>query len=301
MTDQIDRRTERTDSVGQPANDAELVAQARAGDSEALMRLIELVRDDVYRLSLRMLWHPEDAADATQEILLKVVTSISTFRGESSFRTWTFRVATNHLLNVRRSRVEEQSLTFDAFATDLADGIDAPVEPRAPARDEADQALLEEEVKIGCTQAMLLCLARDERIAYILGDVFELRSADAAEVLGVDAPAFRKRLSRARDRIRQFMTAHCGLVNSSAPCSCARRVRPALERGRVSRDQLLFAGNGTPAARKLPVLEAVGEMEWLHEMAAVHQSHPAFTAPHRITETISSVLRSVNVRVLLAE
>ena len=277
----------------------ELVTRAQTGDAQALTHLIEQVRDDVYRLSLRMLWHPEDAADATQEILLKVVTSISTFRAESSIRTWVFRVATNHLMNVRRSRVESQALSFEAFARDLADGIDPPDAIRAPAADEADLSLLEEEVKIGCTQAMLLCLDRDERIAYILGDVFEIKSDEAAEMLGIEAAAFRKRLSRARGRVREFMTAHCGLVRPDAPCSCGRRVRPALERGRVSRDHLLFAGHGNPPARSLPVLEAVEEMERLHQIAAIHQSHPAFAAPQRVSDAVQRVLESAKVRVLL--
>ena len=174
--------------------------------------------------------------------------------------------------------------------------------PAAPRRDEADQALLEEEeVKIGCTQAMLLCLGRDERIAYILGDVFELRSDEASEVLDIDSATYRKRLSRARNRIRNFLTAHCGLVNTEALCSCARRVRPAIERGRVGRDRLLFAGQPSALRRTLPVLEAVGAMERLHETAAVHQSHPRFTAPQRVTEVIREALRSAGVELLLTD
>lgn len=302
MTDPVERNPSSNREESR-ATDADLIERARAGDGPALASLIERFRDDVYRLSLRMLWHPEDAADATQEILFKVVTSIATFRGESSVRTWTYRIATNHLLNIRRSRIEEQSLTFEAFARDLADGIDGPAgtEPSAPRRDEADQALLEEEVKIGCTQAMLLCLGRDERIAYILGDVFELRSDDAAEILTIDPAAFRKRLSRARTRIRHFMSAQCGLIEPGAACSCARRVRPAIERGRVDRDHLLFAGQGATAARRLPVLEAVGVMERLHEIAAVHQSHPMFMAPRRVTDAIRSVLQSAGLQSLLAD
>jgi RNA polymerase sigma factor (sigma-70 family) len=288
--------------VTQPDTDTILATRAQAGDARALGTLIEHIRDDVYRLALRMLWHPDDAADATQEILFRIVTSLATFRGDASIRTWVLRVATNHLLNVRRSRVEQQSLTFEAFAADLADGLDhGGADPSAPRRDEADQALLEEEVKIGCTQAMLLCLGRDERIAYILGDVFELRSDEAAEVLGIDPPAYRKRLSRARQRVRAFMTAHCGLMSPEARCSCARRVRPAIERGRLDPNHLLFAGQAPAAARTLPVLEAVGAMERLHEMAAVHQSHPRFGAPPRVTEAIRDALRSAGVALLLTD
>jgi RNA polymerase sigma factor (sigma-70 family) len=275
----------------------ELLERAREGDTASLSALIELTGDEVYRLSLRMLWHPEDAADATQEILFKVVTSIATFRGESSFRTWTLRIATNHLLNVRRSRIEEQSLTFESFAHDLADGLthehaDLP----ARASDQADQALLEEEVKIGCTQAMLLCLDRNERVAYILGDVFELHSSDAAEVLAIEPASFRKRLSRARARVRDFMSVHCGLVNAGAECSCARRVGPALARGRIDPTHLLFAGRDVAGPRRLPVLEAVRAMERLHEIAAIHQSHPRHRTPQRVADTIRRILRSPTMR-----
>ena len=66
----------------------------------------------------------EDARDASQEILVRVVTHLSTFRGESRFLTWVYRIAANHLISARRSRVEAQGLTFEAFAADLADGLD---------------------------------------------------------------------------------------------------------------------------------------------------------------------------------
>jgi RNA polymerase sigma factor (sigma-70 family) len=270
-----------------------LAARAREGDGAALGALIERVQDDVYRLALRMLWHPEDAEDATQEILFKIVTSVATFRGESTFRTWALRVASNHLLNVRRSRIEMQPLSFDAFAEDLADGLGARTS------DHADQPLLEEEVRIGCTQAMLLCLDRDERIAYILGDVFELASTEAGAVLGIEAATYRKRLSRARARVREFMTAHCGLVSTTAACSCARRVAPAVARGRVDPERLLFAGRAETPPRRLPILEAVDAMERLHEIAAIHQGHPQVRAPSRVTEAVRQVLASASMRPLL--
>jgi RNA polymerase sigma factor (sigma-70 family) len=272
-----------------------LAARARNGDGVALTALIEGIQDDVYRLSLRMLWHPHDAEDAAQEVLFRIVTSISTFRGESSFRTWALRVASNHLLNVRRSRIEEQRMTFESFGQDLADGlVDVPAARSA----EPDQRLLEEEVKIGCTRGMLLCLDREERLAYILGDVFELRSDEAGLVLDISPAAFRKRLSRARERLRSFMLAHCGLVSDRAACRCARRVTAAVERGRVDPDDLLFAGRGTPGPTALPVLEAVGEMERLHEIAAIHRTHPTAETPERLAAEITSVINMVTRRLL---
>ena len=109
----------------------DVARRAIEGDRDALDRLVKELQADVYGLALRMLWNREDAEDATQEILFKIITSVATFRGESSFRTWALRVATNHLLNVRRSRVEEESLTFEAFGRDLADGLADLLDPLA--------------------------------------------------------------------------------------------------------------------------------------------------------------------------
>jgi RNA polymerase sigma factor (sigma-70 family) len=276
----------------------ELARRASQGEAQALAALVEAIQDDIYRLALRMLWHPQDAEDAAQEILIRIVTHVATFRGESSFRTWAFRVATNSLLNARRSRVEQQQLTFQSFGDDLRDGL-ADVPASAPYH--ADQALLEEEVKIGCTQAMLLCLEREDRVAYILGDVFELHSEQAGSVLDISAPAFRQRLARARARVRSFMSEHCGLVNTGAACSCARRVAPAIQRGRVDPAHLLFAGHAAAADMHLPVLEAVGEMERLHEIAAIHQLHPQYRLPQHVAAEIRRTLETAAPRLLAQE
>jgi RNA polymerase sigma factor (sigma-70 family) len=275
--------------VNTPPTLEQQARQAAQGDGKALTALIEAIQDDVYRLALRMLWHPQDAEDAAQEILVRIITKVATFREESSFRTWALRVATNSLLNTRRSRVEQQALTFESFGRDLGDGL-AEVPAGAPYL--ADQALLEEEVKIGCTQAMLLCLEREERIAYILGDVFELQSDQAGSVLDISAPAFRQRLARARARVRNFMSEYCGLVSAGANCSCARRIVPAIQRGRLDPQHLLFAGRGERPAGRLPVLEAVGEMERLHDIAAIHQQHPRYHLPQRVAAEIRRVLET---------
>jgi DNA-directed RNA polymerase specialized sigma24 family protein len=67
----------------------EAVERARQGNRDALESVVEQVQDQVYGIALRMLWHPEDARDATQEILVRVVTRLAIFRGESGFRELT--------------------------------------------------------------------------------------------------------------------------------------------------------------------------------------------------------------------
>jgi RNA polymerase sigma factor (sigma-70 family) len=255
-----------------------LVQRARSGDAVAVEDLVREVADDVYRLSLRMLWHPQDAEDATQEILVKVVTRLDSFRGEAAFTTWAYRVAANHLLSTRRRRAEQTALSFEAFGEDLAAGLDEPY-----AAGGIDERLLEEEVKIGCTQAMLLCLDREQRIAYILGEVFQLPGEQAAQILEVTRAAYRQRLARARGRVRAFMFGHCGLVDPANACRCRRRIDTAIAQGRIDPDNLLFAGQ---------LEHGVATMEALYDAAAVMRSHPAFAAPERTLTAIRKLISS---------
>src|SRR5258708_37015948 len=138
----------------------EFVKGAQRGDASALDELITAIQPKMYGVALRMLWHAEDAKDATQETLLRVVTHLSTFRGESSFLTWAYRVAANHLLFWRPSRMEAQGLSFEIFGKDLEEGLEDTAQ-------RPEETLLYQEIRVGCTLGMLLCLDRAHRIAYI--------------------------------------------------------------------------------------------------------------------------------------
>ena len=273
-----------------------LVARAQEGDRAALEAVIAGVRDRIYHLALRMLWHPADAEDATQEILVRLITHLGSFRGESAFSTWVYRVAANALLTTRKRRAEREELTFERFAEQLDEGL-APEAPGPAA--EVENRLLVEEVKLGCTQGMLLCLDRDHRLAYILGDVFGLTSQEAAEIVGISAVAFRKRLSRARARLHGFMEGTCGLVNPANPCRCARRVDHAVRIGRIDPERLLFATHPVRLESDASTREVVQEMEQLHSAADLLRGHPDYAAPGKASEVVRDLLdRSPRLRVL---
>ena len=99
-----------------------LARRAVDGDRDAVASIVRELQANMYALALRMLWHPQDAEDATQEILVRVVTRLAQFDFKSRLRTWAYRVATNYLLDVKKSCVERQKLSFTSFAEDLADG-----------------------------------------------------------------------------------------------------------------------------------------------------------------------------------
>ena len=267
------------------------VEAAQEGDVKALESLLGSVRDRVYRLSLRMVTQPSDAEDATQEILLKVMTRLSTFRGDAAFTTWVHRIAVNHLLDRKRTPVERMEMTFDFYATDLATGLTDPSPRSAP-----DTNLLAEEIKLSCTQAMLTCLDRDHRVAYVLGEIFEVSSADGAYICDVPPATYRKRLSRARTRVRGFLDDNCGLTNPhKAVCRCNKRIETAISLGRLDPTNLEFASHPTTAS---DVTKGAAEMDDLSTAAALMRSHPDYVAPEALSDRISELVRSGTFEIL---
>lgn len=248
-----------------------LVAVAKKGDRKALEVLVRTVQKDVYNLAVRFLWYPQDAEDATQEILIRVTTGLAGFEGKSSFRTWVYRVASNTLLTQGKKRMEQVALSFEEFGETLAVGLsDSPL---TDTRDIAEELLLEE-VKVGCTHAMLMCLDRDHRFAYILGEILDLDHREGAEILAISPAAFRKRLSRANTRIVSFMTSHCGLVEPANACHCRLRVNATIEHGYVHPSELLFGQSLLQAKRFPEVLQTIQQLEDTRRAAALYRSHP---------------------------
>jgi RNA polymerase sigma factor (sigma-70 family) len=262
-----------------------LVRAAAAGDRDALRAVVESVQDKVYRLALRMLGHPADAEDAAQEILIIVVTHLGGFRGDSAFATWVWRIAANHLARARRGRREV--LGFDAMGEGLrarlGDGDADPADPMSE--------LLVREIRLRCTEGMLLCLDRELRIAYLLGDVFELSGAEAADVLAIEPAAYRKRLSRARQLLHGFMRSWCDLYDTANPCKCSRQVACAVERGVIDRGELTFASHPVRPARAA-VERATEEVTDLYRVAAVMRGHPDYRAPDSLVESIRTLLEA---------
>ncbi|MEV6067988.1 RNA polymerase sigma factor [Nocardia sp. NPDC052001] len=271
---------------GPDADELALVARAVAGDRTAVGEVVLLLQDPIYRLALRMVWRPADAEDATQEILLRVVGHLGTWRGEAKLFTWAYRIGVNYLLNLERKTVQEQrQVSLDAFGEDLRDGL-SEADYRGP-----EGELLTHEVRLNCTQAMLQCLARDERIAFVLSDIFALSSAEAAWITDSTPAAYRKRLERAKKRIGNFLTDTCGLANPQAPCRCSRRVDKALELGRIDPHRPAFAGHQvTPGGRD--VAAAAKQMSTLRDAAAILGAHPDYAAPQAKIDAIAGLIDS---------
>lgn len=218
------------------STDLELVQASTRGDRQALERLILRHQPFIYNVALKMTMDPRDAEDATQEILLKVITSLSQFEGRSAFRTWLYRIAFNHILNLKAKPQERMFSSFEGFGEflDAVPDSDLTQEEALVMKDTV------EEVKFSCMSGMLLCLNREQRLVYLLGEVFEVDHKLAGELLELSPDNFRQKLSRARRDLYNFMHNRCGLVDKANPCRCPKKTRGLVQMGVVDPQQLKF-------------------------------------------------------------
>ncbi len=212
---------------------------------------------------------------------------IGTYEGRGTFRAWLYRVAFNHLLNLKRGRAAEPRGGFEDFAQGLQSMPDLDL-GEMPV---AERKLLVEEAKIGCMTGMLMCLSRDQRLAYVLGALFDLPAPLAAEILEIQPATFRKRLQRSRADLHSFMNKQCGLLNKDNPCRCARKTRGFVDAGYVDPSDLRFqrdriASIGEVASRDANVVSERLEGSY----SALFREHP-FADPQGLKIRLAGLLQ----------
>src|SRR6201988_2397088 len=260
-----------TEAAERSPTDDELVERAQSGDRTALEKLVLRHQAWIYNIAVRMVFHPQDAEEVTQEVLVKVITKLSTFKGESTFRTWLYRIVANHVLSMQRRSVETQSFTMYGAALDHTPDLDLPDPKSVP----VEVPLLVEEAKIGCTTGMLLCLDRKQRLIFTLGEILGASDTVGGEVLEMTVDNFRQCLARARRDLYSFMNNQCGLVNKNNPCRCPKKTRGFIEDGHVDPHHLLFVPQHVQRVRDIAA-ETVREIDDIVERqhAAIYREHP---------------------------
>lgn len=273
----------------------ELVIEAVEGSRSALEEIVLRIQDRIYHLALRMLSHPEDARDASQEILIKVITNLKGFRHEGHFAAWVFRIAANHLNTFRKSRMERFEINWDR-ACELVDQAEAggwlSDPPAAPYK------VLEIETRLRCTQALLTAMDRPHRLAFILGVVMDISSRDGAYILEISPAAFRKRISRARSRLKEFLTGNCGLFNPNNRCSCPGVLANHMQNQWVSPENLIFMKNGFQTQSNEELAEYLRELDELSRISALFKAYPESPCPRDISHEIKKIIDQDTYRVL---
>ena len=174
------------------------IAAAQKGDQSAFEALVRLYEKRVYALTLRMCKNPADAEEAAQEAFLAAWQGLAFFRGESSFSTWLYRLASNACVDLLRREGRHRSaagpsLNDEEAAIDVAD--DAP-SPHAL----AERAELRQQIEAG-----LAALPEEYRQVLILREMHQQTYDEIAEILSLDLGTVKSRISRGRKRLRKIL------------------------------------------------------------------------------------------------
>jgi RNA polymerase sigma-70 factor, ECF subfamily len=187
---------------GADSDDLRLVELLRSGESRAYEELLARFQQPVYALALRLLDDPSESADVVQEVFLKVFRNIGSFRGQSSLKTWIYRITVNEAHNARRwffrHRRREVELDSDPDETrhwkDLIP--DGHLSPFDVAFEREQQVMIE---------AALEKLSPIFREAVVLRDISDMSYEEIAEVLGVSLGTVKSRILRGREALREVL------------------------------------------------------------------------------------------------
>jgi RNA polymerase sigma factor (sigma-70 family) len=274
---------------------ADMVERAKMGDKHALEAIVRRIQDNIYGLAIRMLFVPADAEDATQEILVKVITNLGTFKGESRFETWVYRIASNHLLTTHKCRAERWKLTFETCEHMIEEGIRDGGEK---AFIEAEQKLIVDETKLACVHYLLLCLKRELRLAVILGVIFGVKSAEGARIMGLTPAAYRQRLSRGRQRLTDFLVKRCSLVDANNACRCETLAALHVKKRHIDPKNLFFVNHPCRPRRDSHSEDLLQEMDQLTRAAMLIRNHPDYEAPGVFVESMKKLIDSGRFQLL---
>ncbi len=250
------------------------------------------VQDLVFNLSLRMLGTFADAEDATQDILLKMITHLSSFRGDSSFTTWVFSIAANHLKNYKKHMFAHYPLSFEFYGDDIENG---KIQDVPDLTQNVEKDILEEELKMSCTNVMLQCLDVESRCIFILGTMFKIDSRIAGDILGMSPETYRKRLSRIRKKMADFLGQYCGEYGRGK-CKCRERINYAIQNHRINPLQLDFM-----TTTEIPVqtmIDVKNAMEDIDDLSQDFSFCKPYQSPERTKHLIQEFLDSVQLSII---
>ncbi len=266
-------------------NDADLVSQSLEGSRAALEKLILRHQAWIYNVAFKMVMDHDDACDITQEILIRAITSLSSYdSGKGAFRTWLYRITANQVLSMKKKKFELRIHDMETYVS-LIEKL-----PDERSCSHPDRDLLEEEIKNGCMMGMIMCLNRRERLVFILGGIFGITDAEGSEILSLSRDNFRKILSRGRKKIYSHIGGFCGHVNPDNPCRCSHKIQAFLGLGMSDPGNLRYYRPWEPTVREMIAGKYEAFMDLYYEPFFEHYRNQPFCRPPDLTRWLKDIL-----------
>lgn len=180
--------------------EATIIQQVLQGDVNAFEALVKEYEKNVYNLALRMTGDPEDAADMSQDAFIKAYNSLGSFRGDSKFSVWLYRIVSNLCLDFLRGRKRRPTVSLSAESDEGEDiEFDIADESQSP------ETLLEQKLTREAVRRGLDRLPPEQRQILLLREIQGLSYEVIAQVLELEAGTVKSRIFRARKRLSAFL------------------------------------------------------------------------------------------------
>ena len=223
---------------------------------------------------------------------MKMITHLSSFRGDSSFTTWVFSIAVNHLKNYKKHMFAHFPLSFEYYGDDIENG---KIQDVPDLTQDVEKDILAEELKMSCTNVMLQCLDVESRCIFILGTMFKIDSRIAGDILEMTPGAYRQRLSRIRKKMADFLGQYCGEYGNGR-CRCKDRVDYAIQNHRIDPQKL----DHTTAA-EIPIktmLDVKSAMEDIDDLSQDFSFCRSYRSPEHMKHLIQELLDSTQFSII---
>lgn len=269
--------------------DKEKILQtALNGDRNSQSGLIELVKDKIFNIAVYYTGDFHLAQDCTQEILLKIISSLHKLKEAQKFENWAYTITSNYLRNYYRDNKKYTGITLEAMEAESTMHLEKNY---AVHKDYSEEKEFIYELKVSCTTAMLMCLSKDDRVLLILSMMLELNSLQISEILDVSPEVVRKRLSRANTKIKNFIKNNCGLLNKENSCICRQRVNYAIAKGRVSVEDPYFLKKQHIENQDV-LRNKMDKMEELAGISEIFKNNPEYTISAEVLEKVYNVSKN---------
>ena len=218
------------------ATDRQLVSDTLAGSQEALEALVGRHQPWIYNLAFRMVMVPQDAEDVTQEVLIKMMTKLGSYDPDkAAFRTWLYRIVTNHVINMKTRGYEAAISGFDEVLLVRVSG--ARSGSRCLTRNEAGHRRSRHRVRDGDAPVPRADAASG---LHPRGRIRCFRCHGRRDPGHVPGLLPERPSPAARAKLHQYMSGNCSLVNPEAPCHCRKKVKSMIDSGAYSADKLVL-------------------------------------------------------------
>jgi RNA polymerase sigma factor (sigma-70 family) len=189
-------------AVQAEVDESELILRTRQGDTEAYDDLVRRFQERIYATIYHMTANHEDANDLAQETFIKAYQAIATFKGDSSFFTWIYRIAVNRTINFLKQRRNKNNLSLNDLDLNAEHDPDlvALVSEKTPRRD-AGLAELQEKLNTAMQR-----LSETHRLVVTLHDVQGLPHEEIAQIMGCNVGTVRSRLFYARQQMQAYLS-----------------------------------------------------------------------------------------------